>query len=291
MGEFLITTDTTSDLPIYYVENNHITVLPLTYVLDSITYNQENGLGFPAFYNKMRDGLMPTTSQINPAEVREVFQKIIETGVDILHIAFSSGLSGSCNNTRLAAEELMEENPRSKIIVVDSLCASLGEGLLVHKAIKLKNQGKTMEEIATWLEENKLHVCHTFTPNDLFHLYRGGRVSKTSAVLGTLANVKPVLYVDNEGHLIPTNKVRGRKKSLITLVDNMEEKIGSYIEENKEDGVFIGHGDSIEDAQFVADLIKDRFGIESFLIDYIGPVVGAHTGPGIIALFFMGESR
>lgn len=291
MGEYIITTDATSDIPKYYIEENHIEVLPLTYILEGITYNQENGLEFPEFYEKMRNGSMPTTSQVNPEDAQESFRKLIETGVDVLHIAFSSGLSGTCNNTRIAANELMEENPNCKIIVIDSLCAALGEGLLVHKAVKLKKQGKTMEEVANWLEKNKLHVCHNFTPSDLFHLYRGGRVSKTAAVLGTMVNVKPILHVDNEGHLIPLSKVRGRKKSLITLVDNMEKQIGSYLDENKEDGVFIGHGDSLEDAQFVADLIKERFGIESFLIDYIGPVIGAHTGPGIIALFFMGEAR
>lgn len=291
MGKFIITTDTTSDLPKYYIEEHGIEVLPLTYVLEGITYNQDNGLEFSEFYNKMRNGSMPTTSQINPEEAKAEFCKILDTGVDILHIAFSSGLSGSYNSTRIAAEELMEENPNYKIIVIDSLCAALGEGLLVHKAVKLKKQGKQMEEIAEWIEKNKLHVCHNFTPDDLFHLYRGGRVSKAAAVLGTMVNVKPILHVDNEGHLIPISKVRGRKKSLITLVDKMEEQIGSYLDENKEDGIFIGHGDTPEDAQFVADLVKERFGIESFLIDYIGPVIGAHTGPGIITLFFMGESR
>jgi DegV family protein with EDD domain len=239
----------------------------------------------------MRGGSMPTTSQINPEEAKEAFQKILNTGVDILHISFSSGLSGSFNSIRIAAEELMEENAEHKIVVIDSLCASLGEGLLIHKAVLLKKQGKTIEEIAEWVENNKLHVCHIFTPDDLFHLYRGGRVSKAAAVIGTMVNVKPILHVDKEGHLIPINKVRGRKKSLITLVDKMEEQIGSYLSENKEDGIFIGHGDAIEEAEYVADLIKERFGIQTFLINYIGPVIGAHTGPGIIALFFMGESR
>lgn len=291
MGEYIITTDTTSDLPENYIKEHNITVLPLTYVLEGVTYNQDNGLEYSVFYDKMRNGLMPTTSQINPEEAKVAFQKVIDTGVDILHIAFSSGLSGSYNNTRMAAEELMEEHPERKIIVIDSLCATLGEGLLVHKAVRLKDQGKTMEEVAKWLEENKLHICHNFTPEDLFHLYRGGRVSKTAAVLGTMVNVKPVLHVDNEGHLIALSKVRGRKKSLITLVDNMERQMGTYLKENKDDAVFIGHGDCEEDAQFVADLIKERCGIENFLIDYIGPVVGAHTGPGIIAILFMGESR
>ncbi|PXV85398.1 DegV family protein with EDD domain [Lachnotalea glycerini] len=291
MRDFVITTDTTSDLPNDYIKKHNITVLPLTYVLEGITYNQENGLEFSEFYNKMRNGSMPTTSQVNPAQAREIFLELYKQGFDILHIAFSSGLSGSYNSARLAADELTEEYKDCNILVIDSLCASMGEGLLVLKAVQFKEQGKTIEEIAEWIDKNKLHVCHDFTPMDLFHLYRGGRVSKTAAVIGTMVNVKPILHVDNAGHLIALSKVRGRKKSLTTLVDNMEKQIGSYLEENKRDGVFIGHGDSLEDAQFVADLIKQRFGIETFLIDYIGPVVGAHTGAGIIALFFMGEAR
>lgn len=289
--EYIITTDSTCDLPKSYIKENNIRVLPLTYVLEGVTYNIDKTLPINEFYGKMKSGAMPTTSQVNPEEAKEAFLSILEDGVGILHIAFSSGLSGSYNSARIAAEELREENPEYVICVIDSLCASLGEGMLVHKAVKLKEQGKTIQEAVKWLEANKLHVCHNFTPDDLNHLYRGGRVSKTAAILGTMANVKPVLHVDDEGHLIPLSKVRGRKKSLVTLVDNMEKQIGSYIEENKRDGVFIGHGDVEEDARFVADLVKERFGIESFLINYVGPVIGSHTGPGIMALFFMGEKR
>lgn len=291
MMEYIITTDSTCDLPKSYIKENNIRVLPLTYVLEGITYNIDKTLPINEFYDKMKSGAMPTTSQVNPEEAKEAFLSILEDGVGILHIAFSSGLSGSYNSARIAAEELREENPEYEIYVIDSLCASLGEGMLVHKAVKLKEQGKTIQETVKWLEANKLHVCHNFTPDDLNHLYRGGRVSKTAAILGTMANVKPVLHVDDEGHLIPLSKVRGRKKSLVTLVDNMEKQIGSYIEENKRDGVFIGHGDVEEDARFVADLVKERFGIDSFLINYVGPVIGSHTGPGIMALFFMGEKR
>lgn len=289
--EYIITTDSTCDLPKSYIKENNIRVLPLTYVLEGVTYNIDKTLPINEFYGKMKSGAMPTTSQVNPEEAKEAFLSILEDGVGILHIAFSSGLSGSYNSARIAAEELREENPEYVICVIDSLCASLGEGMLVHKAVKLKEQGKTIQEAVKWLEANKLHVCHNFTPDDLNHLYRGGRVSKTAAILGTMANVKPVLHVDDEGHLIPLSKVRGRKKSLVTLVDNMEKQIGSYIEENKRDGVFIGHGDVEEDARFVADLVKERFGIESFLISYVGPVIGSHTGLGILALFFMGEKR
>ena len=234
---------------------------------------------------------MPTTSQINPEEAREYFEEYIKTDKEILHLAFSSGLSGTYNNMRIAAEEIMEEHPDCRIIVVDSLCASMGEGLFVHKAVKLRDEGKTIEETADWLRTNVQNFVHVFTVDDLFHLYRGGRVSKTAAVIGTMAGIKPKLHVDSEGHLIVIGKVRGRKKSLNALVDYMDEKMGSYLSENRQDYVFISHGDALEDAEYVRDQIKERFGISNFLINHIGPTVGAHSGPGTIALFFMGESR
>ena len=175
------------------------------------------------------------------------------------------------------------------IIVIDSLCASLGEGLLVHKAVMLKESGKSFSETADWIEKNKLHIVHNFTVDDLNHLYRGGRVSKATAFLGTIVNIKPILHVDDEGHLIPLSKVRGRKKSLIALVDSMEQQMGTWKEKN--DIVFISHGDSLADAKFVATLIKERFGIDSFLINYVGSTIGAHSGPGTIALFYLGDYR
>lgn len=181
MNNFIITTDTTSDLPAAYVAQHQLGMLSLTYTINDTTYSWEHPLPVKEFYDCMRQGSLPTTSQANPEEAAAVFEKIInEQNADILHIAFSSGLSGSYNSARLAAEELSEKYPDRKIIVIDSLCASLGEGLLVHKAVTLKEQGHTLEETADWLESNKLHLVHNFTVNDLFHLYRGGRVSKTA---------------------------------------------------------------------------------------------------------------
>lgn len=232
---------------------------------------------------------MPTTSQVNPEEAKEELREFLEDGKDIIHIAFSSGLSGSYNSARIAAEELREEMPDRKITVIDSLCASLGEGLLVHKALQLKAQGMEYEELVKWLEDHKLNVVHNFTVDDLFHLYRGGRVSKAAAVLGTMIHLKPVLHVDSEGHLIPVAKVRGRKKSLAALVENMEKQIGSYRDKN--DIVFISHGDCIEDADYVKSLIEEKFGIQAFLINPVGPTIGAHSGPGTLALFYMGDVR
>ena len=265
-------------------------MMSLPYTIENKTYTWEHSLPEKEFYAMMRNGSLPTTSQANPEEAARLFEDIIKTkDVDILHIAFSSGLSGTYNNCRLAAMDLAEKYPENKIVVIDSLCASMGEGLLVHKAVMLKEAGKSLDEVADWLEENKLHLVHNFAVDDLFHLYRGGRVSKTAAVVGSMINLKPILHVDNEGHLIPVSKVRGRKKSLIALVDSMEKQIGSWHDKN--DIVFISHGDALSDAEFVANLIKERFGIENFLINPIGPTIGAHSGPGTIALFYMGDYR
>ena len=290
MEKYIITTDNMADFPESYIQEKGLGIMSLSYTIDGETYNREHDLPVKEFYAKMRNGSMPTTSQVNPEEAKKVFLEMMETyDMDVLHIAFSSGLSGSYNSSRIGAEELAEEYSKHKVTVVDSLCASLGEGLLVHKALENQQKGMSLEENRQWLEESKLHLVHNFTVDDLFHLHRGGRVSKTAAVLGTMINLKPVLHVDNEGHLIPVSKVRGRKKSLIALVDNMEKQMGSYRDQN--DIVFISHGDCEEEAKYVADLVKQRFGIESFLINYVGPTIGAHSGPGTMALFFMGEYR
>ncbi len=289
MNKYIITTDTTSDLPEDYLHQHNIGVLPLYYNMNGTVYGEGNVLEPKTFYDIMRGGAMPTTMAVNPDLARKVFTSFLDEGYDILHIAFSSALSGSCSVAATVARELQDERPASKIIVVDSLCASLGEGLLLHKAAMLKEAGKSIEETVEWLENNKLNLCHLFTVDDLHHLHRGGRVSKATAIIGTLINVKPVLHVDNEGRLIPLNNVRGRKKALLSLVETMGDKIKDY--SGKNDIIFISHGDCIEDAQFVADQIKDRYHIDNFLINYVSPTIGAHSGPGTVALFFMGTER
>ncbi len=290
MKNFIISTDTTSDLPEDYIIKHNLGILSLTYTMEDVTYDWEHPMNVQEFYQKMRKGSLPTTSQVNPTTAKEFFIKFArKNDANILHIAFSSGLSGSYNSALLAAQELEEEGFPYKIIVIDSLCASLGEGLLVHKAVCMLENGNSLEETSQWVEENKLHIVHNFTVDDLNHLYRGGRVSKTAAFLGTLASIKPILHVDNEGHLIPLQKVRGRKKSLITLVDSMEKQMGSYANQN--DIVFISHGDCLDDAQLLADMIRERLGINSFLINYVGSTIGAHSGPGTLALFYLGEYR
>ncbi len=288
---FKLVTDNTADLPSEYLKEHNVDYMVLSYIVDGVAYGKEKELDWKEFYAMMRDGKMPTTSQVNPEEAKVFFEECIKENSEVLYLAFSSGLSGTFNSARIAAEEVMEEHPGVKVMVIDSLCASLGEGLFVHKAVQMRDAGKTMEETARWLTDHVQNFVHAFTVDDLFHLYRGGRVSRTTAIIGTLASIKPRLHVDHEGHLIVIGKVRGRKKSLNALVDYMEEKMGSWAQENRDDYVFISHGDSLEDAEYVRDQIKERFGMERFLINNIGPTIGAHSGPGTIALFFMGEER
>ena len=285
MSEFIITADSTVDLPKEFLKEKQVPVVSLSYIIDGATYKDGDGLTSKEFYDKIREGAMPTTSQVNPEQARDLFEPILKEGKDLLHIAFTSGLSGTYNSCRIAAEELREEYPERNIIVVDSLCAASGGGLLLYKALELKEQGKSLDEIATWVEENKLHVCHDVTVDDLFHLHRGGRVSKTSAVLGTIIKIKPIIHVNDEGKLIVIGKERGRKKALQTLVERMEEKSQGF----DNDIVMITHGDALEDAEYVKGLIQEKFGITNIMINPLGTVIGSHTGPGVIALFYMGN--
>lgn len=285
MSKFVITADSTVDLPKAFLEEKQVPVVSLSYIIDGATYRDGEGLTSKEFYDKIREGAMPTTSQVNPEQARDLFEPILKGGTDILHIAFTSGLSGTYNSCRIAAEELCEEYPDRKIIVVDSLCAASGGGMLLYKAIELKEQGKSFDEIVTWVEENKLHVCHDVTVDDLFHLHRGGRVSKASAVVGTIIKIKPIIHVNDEGKLIVIGKERGRKKALQTLVERMEEKSQGF----ENDIVMITHGDALEDAEYVKGLIQDKFGITNIMINPLGTVIGSHTGPGVIALFYMGN--
>ncbi len=288
MRKFIISTDTTADLPKNFIEENDIDVHTLYYSLNGTIYGPENSLSEKEFYNRMRQGEMPTTMACNPAEAANIFKKRAAAGYDILHIAFSSALSSSYNNFCIAAQEAMEEYPDCKIIVIDSLSASMGEGLVVYRAYQLKNEGKSMDEIAAYIQAHLQNFVQFFTVDDLNHLYRGGRVSKTTAVIGTLAGIKPILHVSEEGKLIAVGKVRGRKKSLNALVD----KIDLYMKDfhSETDVVFLGHGDCFEDAQYVADKVHEKCGLKVW-INTICPTIGAHSGPGTVALFFMGEKR
>ena len=262
-------------------------MLQLNYVLDGKTYEDRKGLSGREFFDKLREGSMPTTSQVNPEQAKEFFESFVKEGKDILCIGFSSGLSGTYNSERIAAEELSEEYPDTKIIVIDSLCASMGQGLLLAKALKKQREGMTLEELAQWLEENKLHICHNVTVDDLNHLYRGGRISKTTAVLGTLVQIKPIIHMNDEGKLIVIGKERGRKKALNTIVDMMGKQMEGY----ENDLVMVTHGDCLEDAEYVKSQIQKKYGIQDVVINGIGTVIGTHTGPGVVAVFCMGEKR
>ncbi|MDF2568041.1 MAG: DegV family protein [Oscillospiraceae bacterium] len=287
--DFVIVTDSTCDLPEQYVKDNNLVVINLGYSLEDKDYDGsiQNSLTPKEFYDKVRNGSMPKTSMISPEQAEDAFEEIIQSGRDVLYIGFSSALSGSYNSGRIAAEMLSAKHPDFQIISIDSLCASLGEGLFVNYAVDLKKQGLDIKEVAQKLESDKQKFLHYFTVSDLHHLHRGGRVSKASAVIGSMLGIKPVLHVDENGKLIPIAKVRGRKQSLDMLVEKMGTKLGSYI--NKI--VYISHGDCIEDAEYVAKQVKEKYNIKEFIINTVGPVVGAHSGPGTIALFFVGTNR
>ena len=290
MSDFLITTDCGADLPDEYLKENNIFCAQLTCTICGETHGgRKPQIPYDKFYSLMREGNLPKTSQVNPDEAKEYIEGVLEKTKKVLVLGFSSGLSGTYNSFRIAADEIMEERKDVQIQVVDSKCASLGQGLFVYKVMEYRNSGKSFEETADYAREIAGKIVHVFTVDDLNHLYRGGRVSKSAAFFGTVLNIKPVLHVDDEGKLIPLEKVRGRKKSLLRLVEMMGEQMGSYKDEN--DIVFISHGDCIEDAEFVRDEVKSRYGIEKFMINHIGPVIGAHAGPGTIALFFMGDRR
>ena len=292
MSEYVIVTDSSADLSAELVEQLELSILPLAFILKGKTYRDypdRREMPIGDIYTSLREGEMVTTAAVNVAEYQAHLEPILAAGKDVLVLAFSSGLSTTCNSARIAAQELAEAYPERKILVVDTLCASLGQGLLVWYAARMRQSGKSIEEVRDWAEANKLHLCHWFTVDDLHFLKRGGRVSAATAVVGTMLQIKPVLHVDNEGHLINMAKARGRKAALKALVDHMEQTAIDPAGQT----VFISHGDCLEDAQFVAQEVSQRFGIplERIVLNEIGPVIGAHAGPGTVALFFLGKER
>lgn len=232
---------------------------------------------------------MPKTQQVNPDQAIRRFREILQQGKDILHISLTSAVSGSYNSACMAAEELREEFPERTITVIDTLVGTLAQGMIVDKSVQMKKAGKSLQEITSWIKENIPHFCLYATVDDLKHLYRGGRVSKTTAFLGTAIGIKPILKLNEEGNLVPIAKVRGRKQSIQTLVKYMEEHVGSFLKEN--DTIYISHGDCEEDAKYLSELVKEKFGIMKSMINHIGPVIGSHAGPGALALSFMGENK
>ena len=281
MRDYVITVNSTVDLPKEWLEERHVPVVPLKYTIDGETYTDMEGLSAKEFFAKLREGKMSVTSQVNPEEAAEMLEPYVKEGKDILHLGFSSGLSGTLNSMRIAGQMLEEKYPEAKVIVIDTLCACLGEGLLLHKALQQKAMGKTIDETAQWVEENKLHICHDVTVDDLNHLHRGGRISKTTAVLGTLVQIKPIIHMDDNGKLQVIGKERGRKKSLNKIVDMAVEQSKGW----DNDLILITHGDCIEDAEYVAKLVREKMGIDNILINNIGTVIGSHTGPGVVAVW------
>ena len=290
MSDYVLLTDSSADLTAELVAELGVEVLPLSFHMGDKTYRNwpdNREIDPKDFYRRLRAGETATTSAVNVSDYTEAVEPLVQAGRDVLIIAFSSGLSATCHSAQIAAQELSEQYPDRKIWVVDSLCASLGQGLLVWYAARMKAQGKSMEEVRDWLEDNKLHLCHWFTVDDLHFLKRGGRISAATAVVGTMLSIKPVMHVDDGGHLVPVSKARGRKASLLALVDHME-KTADHPEGQT---VFISHGDCEADAKFVADEVRRRFGVKDIYINYVGPVIGNHSGPGTLALFFLGSHR
>ncbi len=290
MSDYVIVTDSSADLDEALAKELEVEVIPLRFTINGETfanYPDNREMAPKTFYDRLRAQEVATTSAVNVADVRECVEPLLKAGKDVLALAFSSGLSSTYQAYVLAAEELAEEYPGRKVYVVDTLAASLGQGLLVYQTAMKKRAGATIEEARDFAEENKLNLCHWFTVNDLMYLKRGGRVSAATAVLGTMLSIKPVLHVDDEGHLINVSKARGRKASLAALAD----KVGELAEDPANQTMFLSHSDCLEDARYVADLVREKYGTTDFRFNYIGPVIGAHTGPGCVALFFLGSRR
>ena len=289
MPDYVITTDSNSDVLPEFVKANQLTIIPQYYAFGDTVYGDELNMEPHDFYETMRNGELPKSMANNPAVIREKFEQILKEGKNILHIAFSSALSGSCSTVIMISNELMEQYPDRKILVFDSLNASLGEGVSVYRAVDLQKAGKDMEEVYDVLMEERDHVNVSFTVDDLNHLQRGGRVCKTTAVVGSLVNIKPILTVTASGELKADGTVRGRKKSLKTLVTRMEASLdlNSY---GKDRMVAVIHGDCLEDARSVADMVKS-LGFTNVVINDVSPSIGTHAGPGVVGLVFYGKQK
>ena len=289
-NQFALFTDSSCDLPLHLAEEMELTVLPLTLHMDGRDYKNyldERDIAYPDFYAALPKAQSVKTSATNTQAFIEAMEPVLDAGQDILYIGCSSALSGTCNAGFQAAAELREKYPDRKIYCVDSLCASMGEGLLVTLADQKRRTGASIEEVRDYVEDTKLHVCHWFTVDDLNHLKKGGRVSATAAFLGTMLGIKPIMHVDNAGRLIPVDKQRGRKASVRRLADEMQRLAINPAEQK----VYISHGGCEEDAKTLANIIRERMGTTDITIGYVGPVIGAHSGPGTLALFFLGTER
>lgn len=287
--KFDVLVDSGCDMPKEYLEENGVACVKLGFTMNNVNYEGEGGekITEKEFYDKVRAGAMPTTYQVTGEMAKTYMEKSLKKGKDLLVIAFSSGLSGTAGSFLVAQRDLAEEYPERKIFVVDSLCASMGEGLLLDYVLKKAETGASIEETASYAEDLKLKICHHFTVDNLFHLKRGGRVSTATAIVGSILKIKPIMHVDDNGKLTPVGKAMGRKKSLKTLVENLFESADM----DETDPIFISHGDCMEDVEYVKALIYEKMPNVEIKVHYVGTVIGAHTGAGVVALFNKGKKR
>ncbi len=287
MSNFQIITDSCCDFTQEKYQQLELTVLPLTVHFRGTASDDKNDDSLRQLYQSLRCGQVAKTSALNPNRWSRAMEPVLQQGRDLLVLAFSSGLSTTYQSAVIAAAELLEKYPQRKIRVVDTLSASLGQGLLVYYTCQKRDAGWSLEETAQWCEDNKLHLCHWFTVDDLMYLKRGGRVSAATAVMGTMLGIKPVLHMDNEGHLVNVSKVRGRKAAIEALAKKAADLGKGY----DNSIMFISHGDCLEDAQYLEALLKEDCGVKEVYINYVGAVIGSHSGPGTLALFFLGKER
>ena len=287
MRDYKIITDSCCDFPVDTYGQLDLAYVPLSLDFRGSVSQDRNDDSLKELYDGMRAGESAKTSAVNPDTWAKTMEPWLQKGMDVLVLAFSSGLSTTYQSAVIAAQEMMEKYPERTVRVVDTLCASLGQGLLTWHVCKQRDNGATLEEAAAWAEENKRHLCHWFTVDDLMHLKRGGRVSAATAVVGTMLQIKPVLHVDDEGHLVNVAKARGRKASIEALAKKLSE-LGSNYDNST---VFLSHGDCREDAEYLIKLMKEKYGVREVLLSYVGSVIGSHAGPGTLALFFLGDHR
>ena len=285
MPDFKIITDSGCDFTLVELEQMNVGRAPLSVLFKGVLHEDfATDAERKVLYDGVREGEMPTTSAVNPDGWATMMKPALEEGKDVLCLCFSSGLSTTYQSAVIAAEELKEEYPDRSIRVVDTLCAALGQGLLVWHACKHRDAGESLDEVTAWLEENKLKICHWVTVEDLNHLKRGGRVSAATAMVGTMLNIKPIIHVSDEGKLVSVAKARGRKAA----IEYITKKVADATDK---DMVFVGHGDCPEDAEICAKILKEKYGVKNVHIGYVGAVIGAHTGPGVLVTFFLGEKR
>ena len=285
MRDYIILSDSGTDLTPAIANELDIRIIDLTVIMDGEDPKPDSAVDHKEFYAFLRSKKMARTSAVNPETFSEIMEQYIKDGKDVLYIGFSSGLSNTYNAGRIAAEELREKYPDAKILTSDSLCASLGQGMLVYLAAKKRLAGASIDEVHAWVEATKLHLCHQFTVDDLMFLKRGGRVSAATAAVGTMLGIKPVMHVDNDGHLTKVGTARGRRASIDALFDKTAATV------TEKDVMFICHGDCIDDANYLAERVRNELGVKEVIIGYTGVVIGSHTGPGTLAIFHIGTER